>query len=263
MVRAVAKSGLRWSIEVTTLYGDEGLVGETLLRVGYELHTTRNGQIQRLELVHPKYGRLESADQVRNDGKLLTERLQRFSDVERIKFGIELGAILSHQSDGSVRRILLAEVNVVLGPATMSATATLSPNPAQSEEERRRLVEEAATREAERKRNASIRRATVAIEVPKALEVMELMCIPEPTTTELGHIVDIVKDESGGRLDKYAAQKQIERFTRSINHPTVFGLGARHAVSNEIPPPRPMDMAEAKAFALGIGAAWLAECERD
>jgi hypothetical protein len=51
-----------------------------------------------------------------------------------------------------------------------------------------------------------------------------------------------------GDLSPFATTKQLTRFNRSIHHPGVLGLEACHAVSNEKPPPDPMDMDEAKRF---------------
>ena len=91
---------------------------------------------------------------------------------------------------------------------------------------------------------------------------MKLLKIPEPTTTELGHIVDLVQNECRGSMGKYATRNQLRRFSHSINHPDVFGLKARHAVSAEESPPNPMGYAEAREFARSIGALWLADIER-
>lgn len=248
-----------WSVEVTTLIGDESLVLEILGRVGYEVQFLNNGPFHGRVLYHSKYERFESATQVHDDASNLAGKLCQFSKFDGIQLGIKLGPVRLHHPDGSTNRYVFAESHVVLGNVSMAATAPVTRNPALTEEEYRRLLEEANARAEKQKRDSVVRRAVAALEHPRVLEVLRLISIPEPTTTELGHIVDLVKDACGGSLDKYASAKQLRRFTHSINDPTVFGLSARHAVSKTKPPPQPMDLAEAQDFARTIGIRWLSE----
>jgi hypothetical protein len=189
--------------------------------------------------------------------------MSRFSELDGTKLGIQFGPVRLHHPNGSTNRHIFAELHAVIGNASLVATATVTRNPALSDEEHKKLLEEAAARAEEQRRNALVRRATAALQHPRVLEVMKLMSIPEPTTTELGHIVDLVQDACGGNIDRYASAKQLRRFKYSINDPTVFGLGARHAVAKTEPPAQPMNIEEARAFARGIGAAWLKEFEKD
>ena len=77
----------------------------------------------------------------------------------------------------------------------------------------------------------------------------------------LGHIIDIVQDACQGDLNAFASKNKITQFNRSINHPKVMGLKARHAISQEQPPPKPMSFEEACLFAKGIGRAWIESLE--
>lgn len=258
-----AGKSMQWFIEVTDIAGDRALVDALLRRAGYELTAEEPVRFRKL-LSHPKYREYATASEVHADAKHLVETLRRFSELEGTAMGIGIGAIQSKQPDGRVNKHIFAEGQTAIS-VTMSGigTVTVTSNPDIAEEERQRLIEEAEVKAAERKRMSIIRRASAALQRPRILEVMKLMNIPKPTTTELGHIIELVQDECGGGIGKYASRNQLKRFDRSINHPDIFGLEARHAVSAEEPPPKPMDYAEAKEFARNIGALWLADVERD
>lgn len=203
----------------------------------------------------------ESSSQVHDDSKNLADNIRRFSETNGAKLWIQFGSVRQHNPDGSTNRHIFVEVHETIAFSDTVA-ATVIRNPTLSEEEHQKLLAEAATRAEKQKRNAIVRRAAAALRNPRVPEVMELMNIPEPTTTELGHIVDIVQDSCRGDLGKYTSTTQLKLFGRSINHPTVFGLGARHAISNEVPPSKPMTLEEARSYAKGIGAAWLKELEK-
>lgn len=254
---------MRWSVEVANLIGDEDLLLQILSRVGYELQRLNDRGFQGRVLHHRKYENFESATQVHDDAKNLADMIRRFSELDGTKLGLQLGPVRLHHPDGSTNRHIFAELRAVIGSASMVATATVTRNPALSEEEHRKLLEEAAARAEEQRKNGIVCRATAALQHSRVLEVMKLMSIPEPTTTELGHIVDIVRHACDGNLDNYASAKQLRRFYHSINDPIVFGLGARHAVSKTDPPAQPMNLEEARAFACSIGATWLKEFEND
>lgn len=258
---------MRWSVEILDVVDDEELLMQILGRVGYKLQTLNDQGFQGSVLHHQKYDNFEAANQVHDDSKNLADMIRRFSEVDGTKLGIQFGPVRQHNADGSTNRYTFAEVHIALGAmsmaASMAATVTVTQNPAISEEERQRLAEEAAARAEEQRKIAIVRRALAALQQPGVLEVMKLMNIPEPTTTELGHIVDLVQDASGGNLSKYTSTKQLRRFYHSINSPTVFGLGARHAVAKTDPPAEPMSLKEAQAFAHSVGRAWLKEFEKE
>jgi len=254
---------MRWSVEILNVVGDEELLMQILDRVDYKLQPLNDQGFRGSVLHHQKYDNFEAANQVHDDSKNLAGMIRRFSEVDGTKLGIQFGSVRQHNPDGSTDRHNLAEVHIALGAISMAATATVTQNPAISEEEHQRLAEEAAARAEEQRRIAIVRRAVASLQQPGVLEVIKLMKIPEPTVTELGHIVDLVKHASGGNLDNYTSKKQLKRFNHSINSPTVFGLGARHAVLKTDPPAEPMSLEEARAFAHSVGSAWLKEFEKE
>jgi hypothetical protein len=252
---------MRWSVEIANVLGDEEMLLQVLSLVGYQVQKLNVPGFQGRVLHHQKYDSFESSSQVHDDSKNLADMFRRFSEVDGTKLGIQFGAVRQHNPDGSTNRHGFAEVHETI-TIRDTVTAAAIRNPALSEEEHQKLLAEAAARAEEQKRNAIVRRAAAALQNSRVLEVMELMSIPEPTTTELGHIVDIVQNACGGNFGKYTTTTRLGVFTNSINHPTVFGLGARHAVSNKVPPPKPMTFEEARAYAKGIGAAWLKDFEK-
>ena len=200
---------MRWSVEIANLIGDESLLSQILSRVGYELQALDDRGFQGRVLHHPKYERFESATQVHDDAKNLADMMSRFSELDGTKLGIQFGPVRLHHPDGSTNRHIFAELHALLGNASMIATATVNRNPALSDEEHKKLLEEAAARAEEQRRNVLMRRATAALQHAGVLEVMKLMSIQEPTTTELGHIVDLVQDACGGNIDRYTSAKHL------------------------------------------------------
>ena len=252
---------MRWSVEIADVLGEEKMLLQILRNVGYEVHKLSEQGYQGRVLHHQKYNDFETSKHVHDDSKNLAHNIHRFSETNGTKLGIQFRGVRQHNPDGSTNRHTFTEIHETLALRS-SVTSTAIQNPALSEEVHQKLLTEAATQAEEQKRNAIVHRAVAALQDSRVLEVMELMSIPEPTTTELGHIVDIVQDSCRGDLGKYTSTTQLKLFGRSINHPMVFGLGARHAISNEAPPSKPMTLEEARSYAKGIGAAWLKELEK-
>lgn len=253
---------MRWSAGVSNILGDEDLLEAILSRVGYRLRPLDDEGAKIRVLHHEKYQGFESANQVHADSKKLSDLIRQYAEADGIQLGIQFDLIRRHNADGSVSRYMFAEASVVVRVG-VTGTVTVTRNPAVSEEEHQKLLDDAAKREDERRRRALVRRAAAALHNPSVLEVIKLMTISEPSATELGHIIDLVQDSCGGNLNNYSSKKQLRRFSRSINHPHVLGLGARHAVTKEAPPADPMSFEEARRFARGIGAAWLGDIERE
>jgi len=252
---------MQWSVEVLNLVDDEDLLIQILDRIGCKIISLDNNGSQRDVLYHQKYDDFESASQVYDDSKNLSGMIQRFSEVDGSPLKIQFGLVFKHNADGSINEHNFVAMGAIVGPLSWGATVMTIRDPEISEEEYQRIIEEAAARAEEQRKEAIVRRAVAALQRSRVLEVMQLMSIPEPTTTELGHIVDLVKDECGGKLRNYASEKQCSRFYHSINSPSVFGLGARHAVGNGSHPANPMSLKEAQDFAHSIGRAWLKEIE--
>lgn len=140
---------------------------------------------------------------------------------------------------------------------------SVGPTVAMTDEERlrqeeERLRQEKEQREHEYQRVLELTSVAVlsAFADENALMVQRLLAAPlQPL--ELGHIAEIIESDLGGLKRNLASIAEWTRFNRSINHPVVFGQAARHIVTSQDPPPRPMDLGEATAFIRRVSAEWL------
>lgn len=251
---------LTWSIEVVGVTGDESVVTAVVAAEGYELTERHDGNSVKKVLRHEKYQPSEDASAINADAQQLADRLARFAAAQGLPLGIAFGPVQRVGADGSTSKHIFVQATSAIS-ITCTATATVLRNPDISEEERVRLENELTARAAAHKRQALIRRGQAAMKDGRVLDLMELMKVEALNPTQMGHIVDLVRDMCGGNLNAFASRKEVERFDRSINHPTVMGLDSRHAVSREQPPPWPMTISEAGEFARRIGAAWLAQLD--
>ena len=82
--------------------------------------------------------------------------------------------------------------------------------------------------------------------------------VPQLTNTELVQLrVRVIALENLViALLSQASDRQLERFRRSANSPSVSGDSARHAKEPTQPPPHPMSPNEARAFVFGLLDAW-------
>jgi hypothetical protein len=109
---------------------------------------------------------------------------------------------------------------------------------------------------------AAGRLAAAAARDDRTADVIRLLAKPSLTPTELGVMLELIEDVSGGALRRYAAHTELKRFDRSINHRKVFGIEARHGKSPAVPPPNPMSRKEADEFARGVARRWLDELSK-
>lgn len=241
--------------------GQEDIIASALYQHGYKLIDEADTKPKKL-LHHPKYENFGNALEIYEDGRNINETVRDFSRLENIPLSIELGKVLKRNLDGSVKRYVFGHAQITLEAATLIASATVSPNPNISDEERERLAKEAIQRREEGQKIAIINRLAFSLESPYVLQVMELLSIENPTGADLGNIVDLVRDACNGDLSPLTSGNELKRFERSINHQEALGLKARHVTSKEQLPTKPMELKEAISFAHRIGNAWLARIEK-
>lgn len=251
---------MAWFIEVVSLTGDETVVRALLATEGYDLTERHDGSSTKRVLRHDKYQSFSDGGEVNADAQLVANRLARFSTVQDTPLGISFGPVHRVNIDGSTSKHIFAQLTSVVSVACTGAVTVIR-DPAVSEEERVKLETEAAARAAEVRRQVLIRRGEAAMKDARVLDLMEMLKVEKLSPTQMGHIVDLVRDLCAGKLDAFASGNQVKRFERSINHPSVMGLDSRHAVTREQPPPKPMTMSEASDFARRIGAGWLARLD--
>ena len=140
---------------------------------------------------------------------------------------------------------------------TGSVTVTVGPGaPVPSEEERKRIEEEKRELTYEEKRRKVTIYFVSALNFESALQVQRLLHL-ELTPMRMWHILEIIQDDMGVAIKDLASKNQLSRFERSVNHPKVHGEQARHIISRQQPPPKPMNLEEARAFVCGLAALWL------
>jgi hypothetical protein len=250
-----------WQVEIRKIYGDEQTLRAVIEGAGYELIQEVSGNSNSWILKHSKYNSFDSAQFVYDDANNLATSLSAISRIEGEDFRLEIGAVLKKNEDGSTNKIVFASVFEHL-TLTAHVAAVAIHNPNNSEEERSRLTKEAERREADRKKAAKVARMKAALRNPRVLQVQELLAIPNPSGTELGHIVDLVKADCAGDMRSFCSNAELSRFYNSINNSSVLGLEARHLTKNYKPPAKPMKKNEARAFAHGIGRKWLQTYEK-
>jgi hypothetical protein len=78
----------------------------------------------------------------------------------------------------------------------------------------------------------------------------------------LFRVYEVIREDLGGQAEivqrGWATNKQISRFTNSLDNRAAMGDKARHAVSKTQPPKKPMSLPEAQAFVTGLLEKWLA-----
>lgn len=85
--------------------------------------------------------------------------------------------------------------------------------------------------------------------------------IAEQPWKDLYPIYECIKSDLGGKKSLqekgWVSGNQIERFTRTANHPEASGEGSRHGASPKEPLPNPMTEDEAWAFIRSLLSQWL------
>ena len=202
---------------------------------------------------------LKSSIEVFADALRIEDSIGKIESIDpEVRCGLVIGNVIRElRTDGSQleHRVLRANAGAMLMMG-INATLTVTQAPDLSEVGRARLDQAAAEREFERRRRNAISRIRSALRDPRALKVQELLH-GEPTPLALGHAVDLIQDDLGSAIRKLASDDRLTRFYRSINHQDVFGEDARHIASKQEPPPDPMTLSEARAFANEIAKRWM------
>jgi hypothetical protein len=95
-----------------------------------------------------------------------------------------------------------------------------------------------------------------------ARRVQEILA-QELTPTTIYHIYELIRADQGSALKELASSNQLDRLTRSVNHPDVHGHAARHIVSENEPPSKPMRIDEARSFIRELAYRWFERIAAD
>ena len=235
---------MRWSVKIHEITGDD-ILADVLATAGYSL----DGDMLSGE-------EFEACEAWGDVADLAYDLAHRVREVARLnpdyEIGFETSTVHEYDADGTEihchRKVYArgAATLTVTGHAAVVSVTDLSLSP-EEQAEKERLARVA--------RAGELVKAAARSEL--VLTVMRLLD-GEPGTLELGHVHELLLDDMDGDLSAFATGKQLTRFNRSINHPDVLGLKARHAVTNDHPPPDPMDMGEATRFIRSIAEKWIA-----
>jgi hypothetical protein len=85
---------------------------------------------------------------------------------------------------------------------------------------------------------------------------VQALLAEELTPTTIYHIYELIRADQGSALKNLTSSTQLDRLTRSVNHPEVHGHAARHIVSKSDPPSNPMRIIEARSFIRELAYRW-------
>lgn len=258
---------MKWLVEVATVEGEEKVLRGFLDGLGYGLEErSLRDRPPTLYLTSPKFEKFDSYQEVWECAQHLESTV---GEVAELVYGInsrfELdGSVYAILPDGSSRKHVFESVSIsVQASVSVSETVVKASSTTEktlSPEDRERKKEQERRRREEKIKRAKTYVAP-ALENPTVLEVLRLSK-DEQNPLNLGHIFDLIQADIGGEIEELVSQTQITRFTRSINHPEVFGKKSRHAVSNQEPPPNPMSLSEAREFVSTLLERWIEQKAR-
>jgi len=246
---------MRWKIAVKSIEGDERLLRDVLDQFEVSMIEEEGGRF----VVGEPFEVSDTPQEARKAVQAICAVIDKVgSDDPDIKATFAVGNVFEKKGDGSWGEHLFVDIEraslAITGRLGVRASVTVTAHV--SEEDRRRLEEEKKESEYQRRRRVAISRVVSAYRDARALQVQRLMR-GELTPLAMGHIFEIIESDIGAGIADFASRNQLSRFTRSINHPDVFGSHARHGVSKVEPPPKPMRLDEARAFICDIAKRWM------
>jgi len=245
---------MRWRVEIIEPSGDDRLLRDVLAARSIRLYEEDG----KLFLIGDPFEALEIGAQVYELASrvqsIVTEIGQADSD---ILMTFQIGPVLEKLENGELRRhLFLAARGSASSFATGAVSLAVERGKSLSEADRKRIEEEQKELAYQNKRRKAISRFVSAFIDKRALQVQRLLK-KELTPQTMGHIAEVIQDDLGGAIRDLVSGNQLTRFSRSINHPSVFGELARHIISKEEPPPKPMSLDEARTFIRALAAHWL------
>jgi hypothetical protein len=256
---------MKWKVEVVGVGGNDRLLRDVLRELALEIV----GAPPERFLAGAAFAACQSVQDVLDVAlrvqAAVDEARMHDAELER-ELTLSVGCVWEQRDDGSWSqhlRAILGEAILCLDGATVQAAASVWPPSIVSDEERKRLEEEPRRLEEDRREQAyqklrrkGVSRVVSAFHDRSALQVQKFLA-GQLTPLNMGHIADLIESDMGGAMRELASARQMTRFSRSINHPHVFGEEARHIVSANEPPPDPMSLDEAREFIRSLASRWL------
>jgi len=242
---------MRWFVEITDVEGNDRLLREILGELSITVVEEQAGRF----LVSESFEVLATPGEV-HDLAMRVRSILEEADLQ-IQLKFKLGSVFE-EAGGDARRkhafLTISPAHFRIIGSTMSVK--LESSVPLSEDQRKRLEEEQREREYQQLRRKALSRVLSAFRDDRALQVQRLLR-GELTPQTMGHIADLIQDDIGREMRDLISGTQLARFYRSINHPDVFGVQARHIVSNVEPPSHPMSLGEAREFIRALATRWM------
>jgi len=242
---------MKWRVEISYVAKDDRLLRQLLADKSFELIDEN----QTFYLVGNEFEALNS----HTDVYALADRIQSIVEEtdkwEPLVTKFDVRCVFEEVENGNLKKYGRSHVisfNAICNSAIVSASIKVNV----SEEEQRRFEEEQKELDYQKRYRTAKLSFASSLNDERALDVQRLLR-NELTPLVMGHIFDIIEDDMGGVLNELTSNTQKGRFTRSINHPKVFGEQARHIVSKHEPPPQPMDLGEAREYIKNVALKWL------
>lgn len=245
---------MKWRVELLGVTGNQRLVRDVLGELSIFIIEEEGGSF----LVSEQFETFNTPAEVHAYASRIQSIVKKVREYDtEIEVDFSMGSVVKENADGMRRKHHFLVVSDTIHMHSVTHVACLKVEPAAhiSEEERKRLEAERREQEYQQLRAKAVSRIVAAVNDDRALTVQRLLHA-DLKPQQLGHIADLIKDDLGD-LTKLASKSQWSRFYRSINHPDVFGKEARHIVSSQDPPPKPMGLDEARAFIRGLADKWL------
>lgn len=244
---------MRWRVEVSDITGNHRLLRETLSELSIVLLQEDDGFF----LVSDQFEVLDTPQEVH----ILATRVQSIIEeaakgTPEIQLGLKIGTVTEETTGGRRKHYFIIASSGHIRLTGNAVTLKVEPAVQLSEDERRCLEGEQREQEYKQLRRMAFSRIVSAFRDDRALQVQRLLR-GDLTPQTMGHIADVIKDDMGNGITDLASADQLTRFYRSINHPDVFGEQARHIVSKVDPPPKPMNLEEARGFIRDLANYWM------
>lgn len=241
---------MRWQVGISGFKCELELIEQVFERLGYKI--VENEEIYYLN--SDKFETCSDHNAVWEEANKLKNSIQNLLvliPIKNIAFNLE--HILETQEDGSSQKHCFAAVVMSASTVlTLNGHALTIGTPEEIEKQRIKR-EEQEKREKVRETVKLIATSSKYDQVQLVLDLLKGQLTPLIT----GHIFDLIEDDIGSDIKLLSNKTKIRRFTRSINHPDIFGVEARHIVSRQPPPPDPMNLEEAKEFIKELVNKWV------
>jgi hypothetical protein len=236
---------MRWRVKITERSGDDRLLRDVLEARSLRL----DEQAGELFLIGDPFEELETAGEVHALASRVQSIVKEIGEGDSdIFMSFRLGEVWEELENGEPRRghVFLTAHSGAYCFASAGVSLAVVRGLSLSEADRTRIEEEEKELAYQKKRRKAISRCVSALKDERALRVQRLLQ-GDLNSQTMWHIHELIEADIGGAMKDLVSRNQLERFSRSINHP-VFGKDARHIVSNEKPPKNPMNMDEAQKF---------------